>query len=153
MVISWLTRAAIASSVAQALAALSSESPQAQMIVARLALAAGDQVVADEAIERTLELAPDDPDARLMRAQQQANAGDMEAALLTIAEARERSPDNTQLQLGEAQLLIEAGRIEEATSALKLIGDSLLGARAQANPEALLTVGMLSMQVGALTRR
>jgi tetratricopeptide (TPR) repeat protein len=141
---------AIASSVAQALAALSSESPQAQMIVARLALAAGDQVVADEAIERTLELAPDDPDARLMRAQQQANAGDMEAALLTIAEARERSPDNTQLQLGEAQLLIEAGRIEEATSALKLIGDSLLGARAQANPEALLTVGMLSMQVGAL---
>ncbi len=139
-----------ARAVADSLAEIFPTAPQAHMIAARMALAAGDSAAADAAVERTLLLAPGDPDAQLMRAQQQANEGDIDAALKTLAEARERAPENTQLQLGEAQLLVQVGRIEEATLALERMAERLLADGADASPDTLLNGGTLALQVGAL---
>ena len=116
---------ALAADVAGRLETRFPERAGAALVVARLALARGEEAPARAALERALELDPSDTGTLLLSTRLAAAGGDVDGALARLGAAVEASPDDRRLRLGHAQLLAEAGRLDAARDALAELDERL----------------------------
>ena len=151
---------AMAADVARRLRERFPERAGAALLVARLALARGDEAPAREALEAALELDPADTGALLLSTRLAAAEGDVDGALARLDAAVEASPEDRRLRLGHAQLLVEAGRADAAGEALRAL-DERLDAAGETDPTAVgddglrtvdmrLSMAQLALQAGLL---
>ena len=152
--------AALAADVAGRLEAAHPGEAGAALLVARLAMARGEEAPAREALERALALDPADTGALLLSARLAAADGDVDGALARLESAVEADPENRRLRLGLAQLLVEAGRAEPAAAALaaldERLGDAVadgagtVGADGLRESDLRLSMAQLALQAGLL---
>ena len=133
---------ALAAEVAERLEAAFPEAAGAALLVARLAMARGEEPPARAALERALALDPTDTATLLLSTRLAAAEGDVDGSLARLEAAVADAPDDRRLRLGQAQLLVEARRTEAAREALEALGAMLDGA--EADPEAVGADGLRS---------
>lgn len=132
-----------AGTVLEALAEAYPDEAEAQLGVARLALAANDRDAALAAVERALAAEPGNVDAQLLRARVLLASGRADDAFDGLEAALEADPDDVQLALGRARLLAEAEREEEAFAEFERLHEL-----APEDGDVLLTIGLLALEAG-----